>query len=359
MSKYTTMVSTICEVNAGLDESVGYNGVNEVIEKSRGKIFNFPYPIFDESYKKVLETKILKHYYTREIGLETVGLWKLKLDTKLNEIMPFYNQLYKSELLDFNPFYDVDMERTHNRKGDTNKNEFGDNTNTETQNGSVNATGTQIDTGNQTTDTTSKSDTSSDARATNHENSQDTVTIENTNTRIGESENANTGTVKTANDKKDKYAETPQGTITNLENDGYLTNARIVEDENTVTNNLKNVGKENVKDTSIGNSINKNESDSVSTNHADDVTNTTGNSNTDTSFNSNTTNDTFTSNSRNGSSTSSINSTVTSLEDYIEHVKGKQGGKNYSEMLQDFRNTFLNIDMQVISELSDLFMNIW
>ena len=122
MANYTTQVRTICEVNAGYDESVGFGDVATVIEKSREKIFNFSYPIFDESYKSVLETKILKHYYTREIGLETVGLWKLKLDTKLNEIMPYYNQLYKSELLEFNPLYDVDLERTHNLKNDNNKN---------------------------------------------------------------------------------------------------------------------------------------------------------------------------------------------------------------------------------------------
>lgn len=359
MAKYTTLVRSICEVNAGLDESVGFNGVNDVIEKARQNIFNFNYPIFDQSYKAPLEAKILKHYYTREIGFETVGLWKLKLDTKLNEIMPYYNQLYESTLIKFNPLYDVDLERTHNRKGDTNKNEFGDNTNTETQNGSVNTTGTQNDRGNQVTDTTSNTDSSHDGRATTTDNSNTVGTTESTNTRIGETEGTNTGTVKTANDKKDKYADTPQGSISNLENDVYLTNARIVEDENTVTNNLKNTNKDNIKDTATGNTTSKTDADSLTTTNSDDNTKVTGNTETVTTFNSDTSSDTITSNSRNGSSTSSINSTVTSLEDYIEHVKGKQGGKNYSEMLLDFRNTFLNIDMQVINELGDLFMNIW
>ena len=53
------------------------------------------------------------HYYTREIGFETVGLWKLKLQTKLNEIMPYYNKLYETELLKYNPLYDVDMTTTN------------------------------------------------------------------------------------------------------------------------------------------------------------------------------------------------------------------------------------------------------
>ena len=42
-----------------------------------------------------------------------MGLWKLRLDQKLNVIMPYYNQLYTSELIQFNPLYDVDVTRTH------------------------------------------------------------------------------------------------------------------------------------------------------------------------------------------------------------------------------------------------------
>lgn len=115
MSKYTTELRYICETEAGLSESVGQTKIKDVIAKAIPKIFDFDFPIFDESYRNVLETKILKHYYTREIGLETYGLWKLKLDTKLNEIMPFYNQLYKSALLEFNPLYEVDYSKTGNR----------------------------------------------------------------------------------------------------------------------------------------------------------------------------------------------------------------------------------------------------
>ena len=109
MSKYTTEVRYICEHLAGLDESEGYESVNNIIDLARPEIFDFDYPIFDENYKPVLERKILKHYYTREIGLETYGLWKLKLDAKLNEIMPYYNKLYDSELIEFNPLYSEDI----------------------------------------------------------------------------------------------------------------------------------------------------------------------------------------------------------------------------------------------------------
>ena len=119
MSKYTTEVRFICESYAGLSDSVGLTNVNTVLQNSVDKVFDFDFPIFDENYRRPLEIKILKHFYTREICAETVGLWKLWLEDRLNVIMPYYNQLYKSTLLEFNPLYDVNVTRKHQGKNDT------------------------------------------------------------------------------------------------------------------------------------------------------------------------------------------------------------------------------------------------
>lgn len=121
MSKYTTEVRFICENSAGLSESEGADNVDSILDRCWNKVFNFDFPIFDENYRQILCRKILKHYYTREIAHETVGRWKLALNAKLNEIMPYYNQLYKSELLEFNPFYDVDLTRSREGNGTSNK----------------------------------------------------------------------------------------------------------------------------------------------------------------------------------------------------------------------------------------------
>ena len=53
------------------------------------------YPIFDENYRDILNQKILYHYYEDEIGFETAPLFRFYLNNKLNEIMPYYNELYK------------------------------------------------------------------------------------------------------------------------------------------------------------------------------------------------------------------------------------------------------------------------
>lgn len=223
MSHYTTELRYICEVYAEYTESQGYKHVKEIIAKARKKIFDFDYPIFDEAYRPVLETKILRHYYTREIGSETVGRWKLFLEAEMNEIMPYYNKLYASELLKFNPLYDIDITADHTRdnKG------------------------------------TNKTDSTTDY-----------------------------------NDERWRYYhDTPQDGVTGIKTLRYLTEA----EQNTDESNTKN------------------------------------------------------------KNTGSFDST----EDYLEHVKGKRSGITYSKMLEEYRKTFLNIDMMVINDLNDLFMQLW
>lgn len=113
MSKYTTEVRFICESLVGYDESKGYDSVDNIVTKAAPIIFDFNFPIFDENYRLLLEKRILKHFYTREICEETVGLWKLRLEDRLNLIMPYYNKLYESALIEFNPLEDVDVDRIH------------------------------------------------------------------------------------------------------------------------------------------------------------------------------------------------------------------------------------------------------
>lgn len=335
MSKYTTQVRFICETAAGLSESEGQTSVKQIIAAAIPSVFDFDFPIFDESYRNVLETKILKHYYTREIGLETVGLWKLKLDTKLNEIMPFYNQLYKSELIEFNPMYDVDLTRDHT----LNRSEQTEQTGTETADATKNGTVDTITSGTKTGTSRENIDVSENQET--EQNSKSDTDIKNTTGST--SEETATGT-KT---HYDKYSDTPQGSLQNVQNDTYLTNARMVNDNDTQTGKTTVSG----SDTSTGSTT------------AD--TSTTTNSTSETAHTSNTTDETSGTQNTTSADTEKRNATqtankeLTSLDDYLEHVKGKNGGVSYSAMLNEFRTTFLNIDMQVINELSDLFMNLW
>ena len=189
MSKYTTEVRFICESYAGLSESVGLSKTTEIIEKARPHIFDFDYPIFDDEYRKTLETKILKHYYTREIGFEVVGLWKLYLDEKLNLIMPYYNQLYQSALLKIEPLINIKNETTHNETANENN---------------------------------SQQNTTNDSTTENETNNQTVTDTKNSNsTESG----TNTGSTISENDNWTLSSDTPQGGLEGIKSMEYLTNA--------------------------------------------------------------------------------------------------------------------------------------
>lgn len=216
MSKYTTEVRFICENSAGLSESEGADNVDSILDKCWNKVFNFDFPIFDENYRQVLCRKILKHYYTREIAHETVGRWKLALNAKLNEIMPYYNQLYKSELLEFNPFYDVDLTRSREGSGTSNKTSNNTETNSGTSKNVSSGSGTSnTDTLNRFSDTPQNSmDTQGIADSVplttvTKVNEDNTTTNESTDTLTRNDNKTGSGTENINN--TDKYIEKVKG----------------------------------------------------------------------------------------------------------------------------------------------------
>lgn len=67
------------------------------------------YPIFDETYRDKLNDKIIRHYFLREIGHETIDMFKYQMETKMGEIMPLYNQHYVLGLLEVDPLSTISM----------------------------------------------------------------------------------------------------------------------------------------------------------------------------------------------------------------------------------------------------------
>lgn len=113
MSQYTTEVRWIVE---SLTPNNG--SLYDRIRLAAPKIFSFQFPIWVESYRIELESKILLHYITREIAYETVGLWKLKLQARLNVIMPYYIELYNTTKKSYDYLTDTDIQETYEYKKD-------------------------------------------------------------------------------------------------------------------------------------------------------------------------------------------------------------------------------------------------
>lgn len=61
-------------------------------------VFNFDYPFFDENKRAEFEKLFLKRYAFREIGYPTIGEFKYRLQSYLEENNDYFTQLWKIEL---------------------------------------------------------------------------------------------------------------------------------------------------------------------------------------------------------------------------------------------------------------------
>lgn len=98
MSKYTTEIRYIVE-QANIDKGVNIETtpIPTLISNARSAIFPYNYPL-DRNFKADIENVIILHFYTREIGYETVGLFTLKLYERMLSNTEKYNQLLQSAL---------------------------------------------------------------------------------------------------------------------------------------------------------------------------------------------------------------------------------------------------------------------
>ena len=219
------------------------------------------YPIFDESYRDVLNKKILDHYYYKEIGFETPQRFKHYLKTTLNEVMPYYNKLYLSELININPLYTVDYEETY------------------------------------------------------------TQTTEGQTISDNEAQQASTGT----------------GTSTTASTADRTSNVDSLSVQDSTPAGLLSVA--DIKSNTWASSANR-----------EDSTNSeTGTTSTDTNSTDETT----------ASTIGKQKTVLNNAEEYIKKVQGNQSGSSASELLVKYRQSLINIDLQVISELKNLFMGVY
>lgn len=333
MSVYTTELRYICEHDAGLKESVGLNQIDDVIAACRESIFG-DYPIFDEDYRATLETMILKHYYMWEIGAETVGLFKLWLNERMNEIMPKYNLMYSA--LDFiakraMPFDDTDLQTTHEGQDDT----VGSSSGTVSSSDEESSSRAEQETGSRAeTETGSKTETETGSKA-----ETETGTSENATSNTSASNQTNT------TDHLNKYADTPQGGLSGLLNDTYLTNA--TKDDGTDTTNTSATA---AAASAGSDSREKSGTDTRARSGADDreraFTDTRARSGAD---------------QREGSRNEQHNdaNTVLNVRQYVEHVTGRRGGQSFYSEFYEMIEKLKSIDQMIIRDLQDLFMGVW
>lgn len=355
------------------------------------------YPIFDENYRSQLNEKIIAHYWYREIGQETPDRFNHYLRTRMNEIMPYYNKLYMSELIKFDPIATDYLEgntaetRVHeaieNFFGNTDGNTTNIDTTTETSdNKNIGTlrnklTGSEVGSynkqGNRTVETvgnrkeslnediTSHSTTTNDLKTTTDVESDGNGTNDTTGTKTTNFSDIPQAGVTTSITTK------PDGTIT-TESTGYLTTQTVEntrEHAETTTHETSHSEGTNTGTVDVDGTSNRKNDNNIDTTETQkeiweevggDTRDTTSDQDQSTSDYTLIKNDSVTNSNRNygevqNRMTKNDENTGTKSKEFR---KGRSGFSP-SALLNEYRQTLLNIDMLIINDLGDLFMEVY
>lgn len=379
------------------------------------------YPIFDENHRAILNDKIIAHYYFREIGQETPSRFAFNLRRKMNEIMPYYNQLYESELIKYDPLFTTYFTslKASERKGQgktlsendrKRNNDIGnvysgvklgdyntDNTHTNDEVGKETGTEHKVRTDNLSENGT-KNINVDETKVVTEDNEKDTSETKNirekddkTTTSHSETD-SNTTTDRTLN-KTTNFSDVPQAGIETetlpdgtVITHGYLTTQTIeTEKENTKTiahsETDGTIIEDDTKTTNITDTIKQTEdnvqntTDNIDTEEVYEVKNT-GTQTTDTDYEKNFTDK----NDYVGNEKSQLKENEDNQRNITENEKENVASKMKSftkdseqnkimltgrqnvspaELIKIYRDTLLNIDMKVINELETLFMGVF
>lgn len=309
----------------------------QVIENGRPLLFDFDYPMFDENYKTVFETNFIRNFYIRQIGFESYGLFKFQLESWLNINMPYFNKLFESEMIEYDPLVNFKVEETTNKNTSRNQDESRTSDKTRNTNAEATINKEQTVTG-----------TSTESGASNSENESATAS-----TTTGSSENSktNTGnnTLNQDNFNRDLETDTPQNRLAITTEDGsgvieYASKIKESSDKNRQTANSTS--------TDTGNESSTVDSDSTTSDTAKVTTSLNGSSSSNEDTNTSSTESEV--NTENQSNT--FKSEIKTVDDYVTSRIGKTGSQSIAVLINDYRNSLLRVERQIFKEMNELFM---
>lgn len=368
ISRYTMTLAEMLQRYSPSTNAFSLEQIAALVKNSEANIFPYPYPIWDEDYRSVLNCKICTHYLYREIGFDTPARFIFELSNKLNEIMPYYNQLYKTQLEGIQALVDMDLYEeyigegaTHDvskdtstedaqTEGDRSKHDMSEETNY------ANTTY-----GKNTRHTKSGDDTLQKeygkSQTTTYNNVQDTATYNSQNATEYDSQDKKTG------QDINRFSNTPQGALIGILSDRYLTNATVDDiDETTAktgTDTAKHTGNDTNVRTGSQTVADSGKDTDVTTYDTTDDTQDSGEDKTDGGNTGNVWTTEGYLDKKLGTTTSNKDASGTKNDSYFKHTWGRTGSKDIVEEVMQLRDAIINIDMMVIEELNDLFMGLY
>lgn len=110
--------------------------LNQIVNSVDFTLFDFNYNLYDNELKSAFEKKFIDHFYFYEIGLTPIARFKKALQIKLNDIYPYFKQLYQTELrcndIDFMLNKDLKEQYTRELTGNSSVNQSSTSTTNDT-----------------------------------------------------------------------------------------------------------------------------------------------------------------------------------------------------------------------------------
>ena len=277
--------------------------LRKLLQLSNFELFDFEYEFDDPKFRAQIEQAVIDYYYNYEIGSETPDEFKRRFEAKWLSIIDYYNQLYNTTLLDYNPLINYKLVEALEQLATSNT--VQDSTTDSTSNGTTTQEGTDV----------LKQTTSTDSTRT------DNLTVNTTTSSEG-----------SGNEKTSDYPQQP------IAGGDFLEGEKTSTTSTSGTNTTDNTGtQENTgtttntgTQTNAGTGTNDSTTTSDNTSVSEDSANTTG---------------TLTSNGTNN----------TSYEKTLEGITGT----SYQELIAKERQNLIRLIPQVINELKPLFILVY
>jgi hypothetical protein len=300
----------------------------------------------------------------------------------MNEIMPYYNQRYASELIKFNPLYDTQLATSRNDTFNSDKND--------------NNVRNTVNDGSDITNSYNVKNVTDSGREIGTLGGNDIKRLSGNDiySQTGTIDSAHTGNDNVAYDDRDSAdddttvetwtnekttdmhyeSDTPQSTISAINDSNYATS--FTKDTHERKNDNLSSNSDNY--TKTHDKTEHNNHNDTRTTYSDTVTQTFDKNDTTQYGKTETTEYGKTDTTQFGKITDTTDNLshvlnfgkttsegevkiqgLKTTDEWLETMVGKRNSKSYSQMLNEFRTTFLNIDMEIINELNDLFFNLW
>lgn len=289
--------------------------LGKLLKLNSFNLFDFEYQFDDLKFKQQIEQSVIDYYYSYEIGVETPDEFKRRFQAKWMSFIDYYNQLYNTTLLTYNPLINYKLVEALDQLATTNT--LQDSTSNTTATGMTDTEGTE---------NTTQTNSSDSTRTDNLTAQSDSTRTDNTTSNTVDSSDG------TGNEKTSDYPQQPiaggdflEGEkVTSTSSDGESTTTNT----GTVTNSdtTVNTGTQGTVTTSSGDSTNTHSAATTSS----DSSNTTG--------------------KLTGEGTNN-----TTYEKTIEGITGT----SYQDLIAKERQNLLRLIPAIIGELKPLFILVY